>query len=180
MTIRRTVAAASALGLCLVALWTSGASAATRTTPACTADSLSAKQTATAAGMSQPASYITVTNTGDSACTLKGYPTLTGAWTKQGQQQISVTNGAVMNAPETKPKRITLAPGGKAWFAVGAGTAYDSAIVTFRRIAFAMTAGATTADSVIARVTLQANAPTGKPYPLGVTAFAPGAAPAGD
>lgn len=164
------------LALCAVTAWGSSAVASTRSVPKCAASDLSAKQTGSGAGMSQPAVYITVTNTSGSTCKLNGYPTIASASTKKGAQKITVSNGNVMNAPETKPKKVVLAPGGKAWFAVGAATAYDPPLVTFTRISFATSSGGDTAS---AKVSLDATAPKGKPYPLGVTAFAAGTAPQG-
>ena len=171
--IRRTMVASAAFAMGLASIAAS-ASAATRAVSPCTASVLSAKVTGYGEGMSQPAAYITVTNTEAQSCSLKGYPSITSAATSQGRQAISVTNGAVMNAPESKPRLIVLAPGEQAWFAVGAGTAFDAPIVTFRRIAFTPSAGAGT---LAVRVALQATAPSGKPFPLGVTAYAPGSSP---
>lgn len=139
--------------------------------PICSAAALSAKVTGEGAGMSQPAVYITVTNTSSTSCTLFGYPTITRAATKKGRQAITVSKGGVMNAPHGKPKHVVLAPHGHAWFAVGAATAYDPPVVTFTRIAFATTGGGATAT---VRISLQATAPAGKPFPLGVTPFMAG------
>lgn len=124
--------------------------------------------------MSQPSSIITLTNTSGSPCVLNGYPTITGAWTKKGSKPISVSRGNVQNAPQVKPKRIVVAPGGHAWFAIGAATAYDPPIVTFTRMAIATQAGTSVAGSLTVRLQLQASAPTGQPFPIGVTPYAPG------
>ena len=140
--------------------------------PTCSTSHLSAKQTGSGAGMSQPFSVITITNTGSSACSLSGYPKLTGAWTKTGRKPITVTPGNLGNMSDPGPSRISLSPGGKAWFAVGAATAYDPPLVTFRRIAFSVGGG-----TVNAKLSLPATAPKGKPFPLGVTAFAAGSGP---
>jgi hypothetical protein len=137
---------------------------------ACSGRDLSARVTGNAAGVSQPAAYITVTNTSARTCTVRGYPTITRARTKKGRQPITVTNGAVMNAPQNKPRTIAIAPGGHAWFAVGAATAYDPPVVTFVRLTFSPSGNGTRT----VRLRLPASAPTGKPFPLGVTAFAPG------
>ena len=147
------------------------ASAAPRSLPSCSAANLSAKVTGEGAGMSQPAVYITVTNTSGKSCTLNGYPTITRAVTQKGKQPITVSKGGVMNAPQSQPKRIVLAPRGHAWFAVGAATAYDPPIVTLTRIAFATSSGG---PVTTARVVLEASAPSGKPFPLGVTPFMAG------
>jgi hypothetical protein len=145
--------------------------------PTCSSADLSARQTGSGAGMSQPYSQITVTNTSAGFCSLKGYPAITGAWTKSGRKGIRVTKGNLQNIAGPGPRRFVLAPGGHAWFAVGAATAYDPPLVNFTRIAFAPTPGGSTATSVIARLRLPATAPQGKPFPIGVTAFAPGSHP---
>lgn len=163
--------ASVALALGAVAGWGPGATAEERSVAACSGGDLTAKVTGSAAGMSQPAAYVTVTNAGAASCFVKGYPTIAGAWTKKGKQQVAVTNGAVANAPESKPRRIVLAPGGHAWFAVGAATAYDPPIVTFTRLSVSLPGGGTTA---VRNLGLQATAPSGKPFPLGVTAYAAG------
>ena len=147
------------------------ASAAPRSLPFCSAANLSAKVTGEGAGMSQPAVYITVTNTSGKSCTLNGYPTITRAVTQKGKQPITVSKGGVMNAPQAKPKRIVLAPRGHAWFALGAATAYDPPIVTFVRVRFATSSGGPT---TLAKISLEASAPSGKAFPLGVTPFLPG------
>ena len=163
--------AAAAVCLAAVALSVPSAQAATP----CAGAGLSAKVTGGAAGMSQPASYVTVTNTTSQPCSVHGYPTINGAWTKKGKQQITVSNGSVMNAPATKPKTIVLAPNGKAWFAIGAATAYDPPVVTFRRMSFTTGSGG---NAVVRKLGLLASAPSGKPFPIGVTAFAKGVSPA--
>jgi copper(I)-binding protein len=159
------------LAVCAVAGVASGAEASARSLPACSAAGLSARATGAGAGMSQPAVYVTVTNTSSTTCTLFGYPTITRAVTKNGRQSITVSKGGVMNAPQAKPKRIVLAANGHAWFAIGAATAYDPPVVTFTRIRFATASGGPTAT---ARISLQASAPSGKPFPLGVTPFMAG------
>jgi hypothetical protein len=167
----RAVPASALVALCAVVGLASGAQAASRSLPACSAADLSAKVTGQGAGMSQPAVYITVTNTSGSTCTLHGYPTITRAVTKKGPQSITVTKGGVANAPQAKPKRIVLAPRGHAWFALGAATAYDPPVVTFTHVRFwPATAGST----LRVKISLLATAPSGKPFPLGVTPFMAG------
>jgi hypothetical protein len=142
--------------------------------PACTASDLTARQTGSGAGMSQPYSLITLTNTSATACSLNGYPTIASLSTRTGRKPIKVTRGSLGNMTDPGPRRFVLAPGRHAWFAIGAATAYDPPLVTFRRAAFAVSPGA---DTVAARMSLQATAPTGKAFPIGVTAFAPGSGP---
>ncbi|MDD2858384.1 MAG: DUF4232 domain-containing protein [Candidatus Nanopelagicales bacterium] len=170
------------LGLAVAALGALGVGAAVTSTaqaataPACSPTSLSARVTGGSAGMSQPASYVTLTNTSTRACRLTGYPRITSAWTKSGRQRVSVTNGAVMNAPTVKPSTVTVQPKGHAWFAVGAATAYDPPLVTFERITVAPSASS--ASFTVRDLGLPATAPKGKAFPLGVTAFAAGKPPA--
>lgn len=172
----RTAMTSAALGaLMLVASAATMGAAQAAAAPACSAADLTARVTGGGAGMSQPAVYVTVTNASTKACTLDGYPRITGAWTAKGAQRVSVKNGAVMNAPATKPKAIVVQPKGHAWFAVGAATAYDPPLVTFVRITVAPAASG--ASFTVRHLGLQATAPKGKPFPLGVTAFAAGSAP---
>ena len=160
-----------AAGLLVASANASSATPSASTLPRCSADDLSAKVTGTGEGMSQPSAFITVTNTGAKSCTVRGYPTITAARTKNGRQAITVTKGAVNNAPDTKVTRIVLGPRGRAWFAIGTATADDPPAVTFIRIVFTTKAGG---GRAAVRVSLPATAPTGKPFPIGITAFAPG------
>ena len=130
--------------------------------------------TGSAAGMSQPAVYITVTNTSGSACVLTQYPSITRALAKKRVLPITVTNGAVNNAPQAKRKKIRLAKGKSAWFAVGAATAFDGQVVTISRLRYATSKGGPTKR---VKVSLTAQNPQGSDYPLGVTAFMKGVSP---
>lgn len=81
----RIVSMAAGIACAATAVLSAGPVVAARMTPpACTADDLSARQTGSTAGMSQPTALITVTNTGAAACTLRGYPTVTGRGAAQG------------------------------------------------------------------------------------------------
>ncbi len=148
------------------------------TAPTCLGTDLAGRTTGGGAGMSQPYSIITVTNTGAKPCTLKGYPVITGAWSAKGAVDITVKNGSLYNLPSAKVTSFVLAPRAKAWFALGSATAYTGPMVTITRIAVAATKGASVAESATVRQDIQANGPVGKPIPLGVTAFAPGKGPA--
>ncbi|MFA7324273.1 MAG: DUF4232 domain-containing protein [Candidatus Nanopelagicales bacterium] len=172
-----TGAAAVALSVAGIAAGNiAGAQDASSSVPACSAADLTARVTGSGAGMSQLAVYITVTNATTHSCSLNGYPTITSMFTAHGRQQITVKKGAVMNAPAITPKNIVLKPKDHAWFAVGAATAYDPPIVTFIRLRFATTSNSSTAT--VRHLALQASAPKGKAFPIGVTAFAAGASPA--
>jgi hypothetical protein len=152
--------------------WSPGAAAGDVAAPPCAASDLSARQTGSGAGMSQPFSLITLTNTSAVACSLNGYPTLESMSTRSGRKPIKVTPGALGNMSDPGPRRFVVAPGGHAWFAIGAATAYDPPVVTFRRVVFSVSSGAP--GMVRARMSLQASAPSGKAFPIGVTALAPG------
>lgn len=147
-----------------------GASAADAAVRSCSAGDVTAKQTGDGAGMSQPFVQVTVTNTSGSACALKGYPSITGMWTKSGKKALATTNGSLGNMSDPGPRRFILARGAHAWFAIGTATAYDPPLVTFRRVAFTVGSGA----SAGAAISLQATAPSGNAFPVGVTAWAPG------
>ncbi len=146
--------------------------------PTCLGAQISAKTTGEGAGMSQPYSVITVTNTGSAPCSLQGFPVLTGASSAKGKVDISVKNGSLFNLPSPKVTRLVLAPKAKAWFALGSATAYSSP-VTITRITFAAQKGASIAQSATLKQVIQASGPIGKPVPLGVTAFAAGKGPGG-
>jgi hypothetical protein len=143
----------------------------------CSARDFSARQTGSGAGMSQPYVQITLTNTSGAACALDGYPTITGAWTRTGRKPVTVTNRNLQNIAGPAPHRFIVPSGGHAWFAIGTATAYDPPLVTFRRFGFATAPGSTLLQRRTVAVQLQATAPSGKPYPVGVTAFAPGSHP---
>ena len=167
---RRRALAGGMIALSMAAVTALGPSASAGDAAGCSGRDLSAEVTGYSEGVSQPAAYITVTNTSARTCVVRGYPTITSARTKKGRQPITVTDGAVMNAPRNQPRTIAISPGGHAWFAVGAATAYDPPVVTFVRLRFSPNGDGTRS----VRLALQASAPTGKPFPLGVTAFAPG------
>ncbi len=169
MTKSRLALVAPLVAAIAVVSFPGSASAAAAAKPAaCSGSNLTAKQTDFAAGMSQPAAYITVTNTGDSACVLNGYPTIETAWSKGKKQEITTGRGAMMNAPDNKPKRIVLQPGGKAWFALGGVEALDPPVVPLTKVAFAITPGGPTVTS---RIELYSS---GQPLALVFGAFAPG------
>lgn len=168
-------AAATVVAGGLVVAVIPGAEASDFAVPACTSADLSARQSDTGAGMSQPFSVITVTNTSGHSCSLKGYPSVTRAFTKSGSKAIDTRNARLANGPSAGPSHFSLAPGGKAWFTLGTATAYDPPLVTFRRVTFSPIAGS--AGTITVKVKLPATAPSGQPFPIGVTAFAPGAHP---
>lgn len=172
----RLVRIGSASGLAAIVVMTGfgAATAAAASKPTCDTSNLSAKVTGTAAGMSQPSTFITLTNTGTTTCKLKGYPTITRVWTKKGKVAVTVTKGGVQNAPQVKVKKVVLKPGQHAWFAIGTATAYDPPVVTLTKVAVATAAGTSVADSLKVKISQQATAPKGKPIPIGVTPYAKG------
>lgn len=174
MTVSSRIARTGLVAVVVAAGVVAGSSAAQGAASKCATSDLTAKVTGTAAGMSQPSTFVTVTNSSDSSCWVKGYPTITRARTKAGRVAISVTHGGVQNAPSVKVKKVTLKPGGQAWFAVGTATAYDPPVRTLTRLAVAIDPGTAVADSLKVKVSQQATAPAGKPIPVGVTPFAKG------
>jgi hypothetical protein len=168
-------AAAAAVAGGLVVAVIPGAEASDFAVSACTSADLSARQSDTGAGMSQPFSVITVTNISGHACSLTGYPSVTRARTKTGSKSIHTRNARLANGPSADPSHFSLAPGGHAWFTLGTATAYDPPVVTFRRITFTPIAGS--AGTITVKVKLPATAPSGQAFPIGVTAFAPGSHP---
>lgn len=135
---------------------------------ACSGRDLAGRVTGTGEGMSQPAVYITVTNVSGSTCMVSGYPKVLRMATGSGPKPFSVTEDAVMNATHPRPHRIALAPGQRAFFALGAATAYSLPPVTFRRVTFAPVPGAT---PMTVRIQLPASRDAGTPFPIGVTAY---------
>lgn len=127
--------------------------------------------------MSQPYVQITLTNRSGAACSLDGYPSLTSGWTRTGRKPLKVSNGNLQNIAGPAPHRFVVPAGGHAWFAIGTATAYDPPLITFRRFVFATAPGSRVHERRSVGVQLQATAPSGKPYPVGVTAFAPGSHP---
>lgn len=161
--------------LAVVAAGVTAASAASAAAAQqCGPSGLSAKVTGSAAGMSQPATFVTVTNTGSRACYVKGYPNIDTVKAKARKVSFTVTEGAVQNAPQVKVSKVVLQPGGKAWFAIGTATAYDPPVVTLTKVVFSIDGEATAADSLTVRISQQATAPSGKPVPITVTPFAKG------
>ena len=163
--------------VCIVALagalnWATGGVAEAAGAPACTARALTSTAGPSGSGMSQPYVTVILTNSSARECTLRGYPDITAMSTKKGSKSIDVKRGNFANISSGVAGRFTLAPGARAWFAVGAATAYDPPLVTFTTITYAI-GGA----SRSAAVALQATAPKGSPFPIGVTAFAAGIPP---
>lgn len=152
----------------------------------CTAAELVADQTSSGAGMSQPFAIITVTNRGSSACTLTGYPTITAAsgaaiqptGTSPGpltDEPIAVTNGALYAVADPGPSTLTIEPGGHAWFALGTATAYDGPVITLGLVSVSLDGSTTPGTGALTiPVSLPVAAPTGKPFGIKVTAYAPG------
>jgi hypothetical protein len=131
---------------------------------------------------SQPFEEIVLTNGGPGPCQLSGYPQMT-AWGSTGQGPSApldtvLTQGSTFEIPDPGPTKVVLAPGGSAWFAVGAGTAYGGPIVSIDRVFIAVgSAAGGSAGQVNVPLGMGANGPQGKAIPITVTAFAPGIPP---
>jgi len=85
--------------------------------------------------------------------------------------------GPTFEIPDPGPTKVGLTPGGSAWFAVGAGTAYGGPIVSIDRVVIDVgsTAGGN-AGHVNVTLGMGVNGPQGKAIPITVTvaAFASG------
>ena len=175
--IRKIAGIAIAAGILGAAVLLSPSAGAAAGPPECTTTDLSIKSKAGGAGMSQPSIYVTIRNTKTTDCFVKGYPVIANAYSKAGEQQIKVTNGNIMNAPAAKPQTIVLGPGKQAWFALGASTASGSKMTTLTSFWFKPSKNeAASTPGLPIYGSLQASAPKGKPFPLTVTAYMPGAA----
>lgn len=172
--VSKLVGAGAAVAIMAVGVTAASQGASAAAAPECSGSGLSAKVTGTAAGMSQPVTFITVTNTGDSACYLKGYPNINKVKSKARKVPFTVTNGGVQNAPQVTVKKVVLQPGGKAWFAIGTATAYDPPVVNLTKVVFNIDGEATVQNSLKVKISQQATAPKGKPVPVNVTPFAKG------
>ena len=158
----------------------SGASSAP--VAACTGAQLSGKVLRGGSQSSQPFDEIVLTNGGPGPCQLSGYPQMT-AWGSTGKGPSApldtvLTRGSTFEIPDPGPAKVVLAPGGSAWFAVGAGTAYGGPIVSIDRVVIDVGSGAGgSAGHVDVTLGMGANGPQGKAIPITVTAFAPGIPP---
>jgi hypothetical protein len=148
----------------------------------CTGAQLSGKVSRTGSQSSQPFVEIVLTNGGPGSCQLSGYPQMT-AWSSAGQGpsaqlETVLTQGSTFEIPDPGPTKVVIAPGGSAWFAVGAGTAYGGPIVSIDRVVIEVgsAAGGKTGH-VNVTLGMGANGPQGKSIPITVTAFAPGVPP---
>ena len=172
--VSKVVRASAAVAVVAAGVAAAGPAASAAAAPECGASGLSAKVTGTAAGMSQPVTFVTVTNTGSQACYVKGYPNIDKVKSKARKVSFTVTKGGVQNAPQVKVSKVVLQPGGKAWFAIGTATAYDPPIVNLTKVVFSIDGEATPSTVLKVKIAQQATAPSGKPVPINVTPFAKG------
>jgi hypothetical protein len=148
----------------------------------CTDAQLSGKVSRGGSQSSQPFEEIVLTNGGPDPCQLSGYPQLT-AWGSTGkgpsaQLDTVLTQGSTFEIPDPGPTKVALAPGGSAWFAVGAGTANGGPIVSIDRVVIDVgSAAGGKAGHVNVTLGMGANGPPGRAIPITVTAFAPGFPP---
>jgi hypothetical protein len=121
---------------------------------------------------SQPFVTVTVTNNGDGACTLRGYPRLSASGVDarghRGDLALKVKRGRIFEREDPGPSTVTVAPGAAAVFHVGTATAYDGGTATIRRLRMELPKQA---GSVTVALRLEASAPTGRRIPVGVTAL---------
>jgi len=124
--------------------------------------------------MSQPVADIAVTNTGTTACALKGYPQLK-AWGSEGLKAtdrafrlgIHIHHGVYERA-NNEPRRVLIEPGESAFFSVGTGTAFRGGRQMFTISRLAVTLPGTHLARTV-RVHLPATSPRERPFPVGIT-----------
>jgi len=146
--------------------------------PVCETSDLRLRQRLTGSLMNQPFSIVVVTNVRAGACALHGYPTISAAWAGTRRVGIRVRNGFVFEADDPGSHRFVVPPQGTAWFAVGTAMADEGRpLITFTRLAIAVTPGTSVSSSAEVAVALGSTALKGMPYGITVTAFAPGTGP---
>lgn len=149
---------------------------------ACTGAQMSGKVFRSGSQSSQPFEEIVLKNGGPGPCQLSGYPQMR-AWGSTGQGPSAqldtvLTHGSTFEIPDPGPTKVVIAPGGSAWFAVGAGTAYGGPIVSIDRVVIDVgSAAGGKGGHVNVTLGMGVNGPPGKAIPITVTAFAPGAPP---
>ncbi|MEP7018984.1 MAG: DUF4232 domain-containing protein [Actinomycetota bacterium] len=148
----------------------------------CTGAQLSGKVFRGGSQSSQPFEEIVLTNGGPGPCHLFGYPRIT-AWGSTGQGPSApldtvLTQGSTFEIPDPGPTKLVLAPGGPAWFALGASTAYGGPMVSIDRVVIDVgSAAGGSAGHVSVTLGMGASGPQGKAIPITVTAFASGIPP---
>jgi hypothetical protein len=147
----------------------------------CRGRDLTATAYATGQEMNQPFTTVLLTNDGPAACTLDGYPELTLFRTNPrlpvGESPpvtVTVTHGSIYQVQDPGAARIEVPVHGHAWFSLGTGLAYASPITTLKGLYLAFDGPEVVAVTGFAQ---QLNGPIGEPYPVTVTAFAPGTPP---
>ena len=173
--LRRTMSMLAIALVCTAGSQAAGAVTWAATPKPCNASDLSARQVGSGAGMSHPFVSIGLQNDGTVPCTLDGYPRLGAVRVHGGTRiRVDISRDNLMNIAGPRPRSITLAPGDHAWFAVGAVTAYDPPIVTIASVAVRL---GSSARAMVIPIALSASAPHGKPFPIGITAYAKGDPP---
>jgi hypothetical protein len=152
----------------------SGSPPATVRAPACAASQLVSHPGPSGSVANQPFEIIDVVNRSGTACSVTGYPKLIdvrGARPPHpaGSVAVSIRNGANFEVDDPGPGTVVLAAGGVASFAIGTGTAYESPIDTLTSARLVIGTG-----SISVTLTIQANGPPGRPFPMTVTAYAAG------
>ncbi|MGN6521632.1 MAG: DUF4232 domain-containing protein [Actinomycetes bacterium] len=87
--------------------------------PGCSLDKLSVTPGGTDGGAGHEMDVFVVTNGGDSACTLTGYPAVTFRTAAGAKTAITITHEGDYTFPALTPKPVEVAPGGAASFAIG-------------------------------------------------------------
>jgi hypothetical protein len=147
----------------------------------CRGRDLTATSYATGQEMNQPFTTVLLTNDGPAACTLDGYPELRLSRTdprllvgESPRVTVTVTHGSIYQVEDPGATRIEVPVHGHAWFSLGTGLAYASAISTMKGLVLTFDGPEVVAVTGFSQ---QLNGPIGEPYPVTVTAFAPGTPP---
>lgn len=145
--------------------------------PRCVPSRLSARVVSFGSTANSPFLVIALTNQGAARCHLRGYPGIEAvgrrAYTHQKScaLNIAVQRGSIYERHDPGPRRVELDPHGKAFFALGTGTAYDPPSYKITRLTITPPG---THNALHLRVALPATGPANKPIPIGGTALQSG------
>lgn len=128
--------------------------------------------------MSQPFVDVALVNTGTAPCELSGYPDV-AVWGhpvgEPGSPPMAIAvNHLVYERPDPGPTRLLLDPGDAALFSLGTGTAYQGGLhpLVVTHVFVRLVSG-----TVPISVRMYATGPSGRPVPVGVTAYAEKSSP---
>jgi hypothetical protein len=145
--------------------------------PPCRSNQLAASVTDGGSMASQPWAVIGLHNTSGSACVLDGYASVVVSGQAvtnpagDGALAISVTDGSLYGRPDPGPSAVNVGAGQWANFSIGTGAGYHDQYRVFRILIVRPDGGSVPLD-----LHMFASAPAGQAVPVGITAFAAGAA----